>query len=222
MATNTSATEVFEKARKRLEVFRSLVDEPDRKKPGHVYAGLRAIMNVKDSHRQAVLQTDKVQHELEAALQANNEARLELENEEFHLLWLQQIIRDVESEDLDTFKEVSKDWQEVHEFPKVLRQLKGELEEREKMEETLKQRMQQSAKEARALDAQKKMPKEAIKKIQDMRNVMMDMMAMYNIEPGEKDEKWAHQDWITLGLHKKQRWSKVKKEPMFAQRYNDS
>jgi len=172
--------EVFETARKRLREIRdSIIDEPEKKRPDVVRRGMDAIMSVKEAHRDVMLESDGGQRDLHETLCAFSDAKVALANEEFHYLWLQQVIRQVESEDLDEFKKASEGWETVGEFPAVLRQLKVELEERAKMESLLREKVFECSKEARSLEAQKKIPRDAAKTILDLNHILRNLAVMY-------------------------------------------
>jgi len=172
--------EIFETARKRLREIRdAVIDDRDKRRPDVIRQGMEAVMNVKESHRDVMVESDGGQRELQEALCGFSDAKIALANEEFHLLWLQQVIRQVESEDLDDFKLASESWESVGEFPAVLRQLKDELAERAKMEAQLREMQHNCGKEARTLDNQKKTPRDALKTVADLKSIFQNIAILY-------------------------------------------
>eukprot|EP00397_Hematodinium_sp_SG-2012_P053887 GEMP01064623.1.p1 GENE.GEMP01064623.1~~GEMP01064623.1.p1 ORF type:complete len:258 (+),score=56.56 GEMP01064623.1:113-886(+) len=180
---NKDSMEEFETARKRLREIREIVDEPDKK--SKLYEGLKVVMNMKDAHRDMISVSDENQMELQKAMNDFGEAKINLVNEEFHVLWMEQVIRQCDSEDLSQFKKASGDWDTIEPFPAVLNQLREELAVRHEMEGQLKDKNARNTSESKTLDLQKKLPKTTLDMLASVEASLETLKNFYETEQNQ-------------------------------------
>jgi hypothetical protein len=168
--------EDFNTARRRLKELGTVMEEPE------LRAGLEAVLSLKDAHRDMIQASDMKQAALQAAMNEFAQAKISLANEQFHVSWLEQVIRQCNAEDLEQFKLASADWEDMKPYPESLRQLRGELLAREKLEDQLKTQNERNFEELKTLDAQKRLPKTTIDVLSNVENSLENLKRQYDEE----------------------------------------